>query len=306
MTEASRELPRASTGCRRRFEFLSCRTERRRSVRAAPPPRSAVAVVREIINIIIEEYVQHLSGYLLKLKFDPTLLFNTHFQYSNRIALEFSHLYHWHPLMPDSFLIDGDDIPYSQFMSNTSLLMHYGVEKLVEAFSHQPAGQIGGGHNSHAVVLKVSEMVIRESRATRVQPFNEYRKRFNQKPYTSFYDLTGDVEMARGLEELYGDIDALEFYPGLLLEHTRATSLFGESMVEMGAPFSLKGLMGNPICSPEYWKPSTFGGETGFNIVKTSTLKKLVCLNTKWCPYVDFHVPRNEDGTNPEKSSTEL
>jgi len=40
-------------------------------------------------------------------------------------------------------------------------------------------------------VLKVSEMVIRESRATRVQPFNEYRKRFNQKPYTSFYDLTG-------------------------------------------------------------------------------------------------------------------
>jgi len=96
----------------------------------------------EIINIIIEEYVQHLSGYLLKLKFDPTLLFNTHFQYSNRIALEFSHLYHWHPLMPDSFLIDGDDIPYSQFMYNTSLLMHYGVEKLVEAFSHQPAGQV--------------------------------------------------------------------------------------------------------------------------------------------------------------------
>lgn len=267
---------------------------------------SRLIIIGEIINIIIEEYMQHLTGYLLKLKFDPTLLFNTHFQYSNRIALEFSHLSHWHPMMPDSFLIDGDDIPYSQFMYNTSLLMHYGVEKLVEAFSHQPAGQIGGGYNSHAVMLKVSEMVIRESRATRVQPFNEYRKRFKQKPYTSFYDLTGDVEMARGLEELYGDIDAVEFYPGLLLEHTLPTSLFGESMVEMGAPFSLKGLMGNPICSPEYWKPSTFGGETGFNIVKTSTLKKLVCLNTKWCPYVDFHVPRNEDETNPGKPSTEL
>ncbi|KAM8885748.1 prostaglandin G/H synthase 1 isoform 1-T1 [Spinachia spinachia] len=265
-----------------------------------------LVIIGEIINIIIEEYVQHLSGYLLKLKFDPTLLFNARFQYSNRIAEEFAHLYRWHPLMPDSFLIDGDDVPYSQFIYNTSLLLHYGVEKMVAAFSQQPAGQIGGGRNTHPVVLKVAEMVIRESRATRVQPFNEYRKRFNLKPYTSFFDFTDDTEMARGLEELYGDIDALEFYPGILLEKTRPNNLFGESMVEMGAPFSLKGLMGNPICSPEYWKPSTFGGETGFNIVKTSTLKKLVCLNTRWCPYVDFRVPRKEEETRPRETSTEF
>lgn len=112
--------------------------------------------------------------------------------------------------------------------------------------------------------------------------------------------------MAQGLEELYGDIDALEFYPGLMLEKTCPDSIFGESMVEMGAPFSLKGLFGNPINSPEYWKPSTFGGETGFSIVKTSTLKKLVCLNTKWCPYVDFHVPGKEEEAEPRKPLTEL
>ncbi|XP_061586115.1 prostaglandin G/H synthase 1-like [Cololabis saira] len=263
-------------------------------------------IIGEIIKIIIEEYVQHLSGYLLKLKFDPSLLFNARFQYSNRIALEFCQLYHWHPLMPDSFLIDGDEIPFSQFLYNTSILLHYGVEKLVDAFSRQPAGQVCGGHNSHAAVLSVAEKVIRESRATRVQPFNEYRKRFNLKPYTSFYEFSDDKEIAQGLEEVYGDIDALEFYPGILLEKTRPDSIFGESMVEMGAPFSLKGLLGNPICSPHYWKPSTFGGETGFNIVKTSTLKKLVCLNTKWCPYVDFHVPRNEEERKPRKPSTEL
>ncbi|XP_074526136.1 prostaglandin G/H synthase 1 [Halichoeres trimaculatus] len=267
---------------------------------------SRLIIIGEIINIIIEEYVQQLSGYRLKMKFDPSLLFNERFQYSNRIALEFCQLYHWHPLMPDSFLIDGDQIPYSQFIYNTSLLMHYGVEKLVDAFSRQPAGQIGGGQNSHEVVLKVAEMVIRESRAARVRPFNEYRKRFKLKPYTSFYELTGETELARGLEELYGDIDALELYIGVLLEKTRPGGIFGESMVEMGAPFSLKGLMGNPICSPEYWKPSTFGGGTGFNIVKTATLKKLVCLNTKWCPYVDFHVPRNEKEATPRTPSTEL
>ncbi|XP_024131789.1 prostaglandin G/H synthase 1 isoform X2 [Oryzias melastigma] len=266
---------------------------------------SRLIIIGQIIRIIIEEYVHHLSGYHLKLKFEPSLLFNVRFEYSNRIALEFCHLYHWHPLMPDAFLIDGDEIPLTSFLYNTSLLMHYGVEKMVEGFSRQSAGQIGGGRNSHEALLKVAQMVIKESRSTRVQPFNEYRKRFNLKPYKSFQEFTDDKEMAAGLEELYGDIDALEFYPGVLLEKARANGIFGESMVEMGAPFSLKGLMGNPICSPQYWKPSTFGGETGFNIVKTSTLKKLVCLNTKWCPYVAFHVPRNQEAEGG-KTNTEL
>lgn len=265
-----------------------------------------LVIIGEIITIIIEDYVQHLSGYFLKLKFDPSLLFRVPFQYSNRIALEFCQLYRWHPLMPDNFIINGHELSYSQFFYNTSILMHFGVEKLVDSFSRQLAGQIGGGHNSHEVVLKVAEMTIKESRAARVQPFNEYRKRFNLKPYMSFNEFTDDPEMARGLEELYGDIDALEFYPGVMLEKTRPNAIFGESMVEMGAPFSLKGLLGNPICSPEYWKPSTFGGETGFNIVKTASLKKLVCLNSKWCPYVNFHVPRKEPEVDPRKPSIEL
>jgi hypothetical protein len=43
--------------------------------------------------------------------------------------------------------------------------------------------------------------------------------------------------------------------------------VFGEGIVEMGGPYSVKGLMANPICSPKYWKPSTFGGDVGFEIV---------------------------------------
>ncbi|XP_061589710.1 prostaglandin G/H synthase 1-like [Cololabis saira] len=251
-------------------------------------------IIGETIRIVIEEYVQHLSGYLLQLKFDPTLLFNSHFQYGNRISLEFSQLYHWHPLMPDSFHISGDELSYQQFLFNTSVVTRYGVEKLVEAFSRQVAGQVGGGHNINAVVTHVALRTIEESRQLRVQPFNEYRKRFNLKPYESFTQFADNKEIADTLEEFYGDIDALEFYPGLMLEKTRPGAIFGESMVEMGAPFSLKGLLGNPICSPEYWKPSTFGGKVGFDIVNSATLKKLVCLNTRTCPYVAFRVPPEE------------
>uniref|UniRef100_A0AAV2MQE7 Prostaglandin G/H synthase 1 n=1 Tax=Knipowitschia caucasica TaxID=637954 RepID=A0AAV2MQE7_KNICA len=267
---------------------------------------SRLIIIGEIIKIIIEEYVQHLSGYFLNLKFDPTLLFKERFQYSNRIALEFGQLYHWHPLMPDSFNIGHEEVSYSQFVYNTSLLTHFGVETLVDSFSRQVAGQIGGGKNCPEALLKVAEMTIRESRQARIQPFNEYRKKFNLKPYTSFSEFTDDSDMAKGLEDLYGDIDALEFFPGVLLEKSRPNAIFGESMVEMGAPFSLKGLLGNPLCSPGYWKPSTFGGETGFQIVKSSTLQKLVCQNSRWCPYVHFRVPSKEQQANSKKSLNEL
>lgn len=100
--------------------------------------------------------------------------------------------------------------------------------------------------------------------------------------------------MSAELEELYGDIDAVEFYTGLLVERPRSGAIFGETMVEIGAPFSLKGLMGNPICSPEYWKPSTFGGRVGFDIVNSASLQKLICNNVKGCPFTSFHVLKSK------------
>ncbi|XP_031810110.1 prostaglandin G/H synthase 1 isoform X2 [Sarcophilus harrisii] len=265
-------------------------------------------LIGETIKIVIEDYVQHLSGYFLKLKFDPELLFGIQFQYQNHISVEFNHLYHWHPLMPDSFVVGQEEYSYEQFVFNTSMLLDYGVEALVDAFSRQRAGQIGGVGNINHHVLHVAVSTIKESRELRLQSFNEYRKRFGLKPYTSFQELTGEKQKSAELEELYGDIDALEFYPGLLLEKSLPDSIFGESMVEIGAPFSLKGLLGNPICSPEYWKPSTFGGETGFNIVKTATLQKLICLNVKTCPYVSFRVPdpHQEDNQKVKRPSAEL
>ncbi|KAL8174184.1 UNVERIFIED_CONTAM: Prostaglandin G/H synthase 1 [Gekko kuhli] len=251
-------------------------------------------LIGETIKIVIEDYVQHLSGYYLRLKFDPELLFGAQFQYRNRIAVEFNQLYHWHPLMPDSFAIKNKEYSYDQFVYNTTMLTDYGVDALVDAFSRQRAGQIGGGRNIHSHLLHVAIGVIEESRLLRLQPFNEYRKRFGMKPYTSFQELTGEEEMAAELEEVYGDIDAMEFYPGLLVEKRQPNAIFGESMVEIGAPFSLKGLLGNPICSPEYWKPSTFGGATGFELVNTASLQKLVQRNVKNCSYVAFRVPEGD------------
>ncbi|KAM9796760.1 prostaglandin G/H synthase 2 [Syngnathus typhle] len=257
---------------------------------------SRLILIGETIKIVIEDYVQHLSGYNFKLKFDPELLFSQRFQYQNRIASEFNTLYHWHPLMPDSFHIEEKNYNYKQFVFNTSVVTEHGIANLVESFTKQIAGRVAGGRNVPAPIMYVAIKSIEGSRQMRYQPLNAYRKRFSMAPYKSFEDLTGETEMAAVLEEMYGDVDAVELYPGLLVEKPRANAIFGETMVEMGAPFSLKGLMGNPICSPEYWKPSTFGGSVGFEIVNTASLQRLVCNNVRGpCPVASFQVPDIED-----------
>ncbi|XP_066533813.1 prostaglandin G/H synthase 2a [Hoplias malabaricus] len=249
-------------------------------------------LIGQTIKIVIEDYVQHLSGYHFKLKFDPELLFNQKFQYQNRIAAEFNTLYHWHPLMPDAFHIQNQVYSFPQFLFNNSIVTEHGISNLVESFTKQTAGRISGGWNLPPAVQGMATKVLEQSRQMRYQSLNAYRKRFNMRPYMSFQDLTGDKELALELEKLYGHVDAVELYSGLLVEKPRPNAVFGETMVEMGAPFSLKGLMGNPICSPEYWMPSTFGGKVGFDIVNSASLKKLVCLNVKGpCPIVSFKVP---------------
>lgn len=144
-------LPPKTHGCSQVKQNSNSRKETQsKSLAVNRPASQAVAtwgalltlLPGETIKIVIEEYVQQLSGYFLQLKFDPELLFGVQFQYQNRIAVEFNHLYHWHPLMPDSFKVGSQDYSYEQFLFNTSMLVDNGVEALVDAFSRQSAGRV--------------------------------------------------------------------------------------------------------------------------------------------------------------------
>ena len=71
------------------------------------------------------------------------------------------------------------------------------------------------------------------------------------------------------------------------------------STVAIGGPYAIKGMMANPLASPGYWKPSTFGGDVGFDIVKSASIEKLFCRNMKpgTCHNIAFHLPRKESSS---------
>ena len=90
---------------------------------------------------------------------------------------------------------------------------------------------------------------------------------------------------------------------GLFMEKRRYNSPFGGTVVDIGGCFYVRGLMSHPISSPQYWKPSTFGGDTGFNIIKDITPEKLFCGNIDGeCPLVSFKVPNDIAGKARDKS----
>nr|ADB65786.1 cyclooxygenase [Gammarus sp. KV-2010a] len=247
-------------------------------------------ITGEVIKITIEDYVQHLSQYKVDLKFKPQVVHGTRFQFHNRINVEFDHLYHWHPLIPEGIKVEDSYYSLMDMAFSTKSVFTHGLDAFVKALVTNRAGKLTSRNHS-PVTVPVLKKMLENSRILRFQGVNQYRKKFNMRPFRDFLDLTGDEELARDMEEMYGDINAVEYYVGLIAEKD-SPSLTPLTMVNVGGPWSVKGLIANPICSPHWWKPSTFGGEIGFDIVNTASIEKLFCNNmVSKCQDITFKVP---------------
>ena len=97
----------------------------------------------ELIKIVIEDYVNHLANYNLKLIYKPDLLFGDGYDYDNRIHLEFNHMYHWHPFSPDEYNISGTIYPFKDFEYHSEIVVKHGMRNFVESMSRSLAGKVG-------------------------------------------------------------------------------------------------------------------------------------------------------------------
>ena len=94
------------------------------------------------MKIVIEDYVQHLSGYNYKLLFDPELLHDTEFSYHNRIFMEFQILYRWHALMPDQLNINNQTYSIRNVIFNPKPFVEGGMANWVDEAKKQFAGKV--------------------------------------------------------------------------------------------------------------------------------------------------------------------
>ena len=135
------------------------------------------------------------------------------------MAIEFNLLYRWHGLIPSTLhgrrrgRADGGDACSTRRSSSST-----GLGRLFEDASRQRAGRIGLFNTDPALLRgRAGQRRARRARS-QLAPYNDYRELCQFPRVTDFDQITGDAHVQDGLRDLYGDVDRIEFYPGLFAE----------------------------------------------------------------------------------------
>jgi prostaglandin-endoperoxide synthase 2 len=233
-----------------------------------------------LMKLVVEDYINHIFGHKV-FRLDHEFAEEQHWYRANWIALEFDLLYRWHGLAPDAIRHAGNVIGASEFRCNNALLEQVGISPLIASASSQPAGKIGLG-NTPDYLWGAEYAAIKMSRTFRLRPYNEYRELFGLPRMRGFDDLTKDVELAKKLEKMYGNIDRLEFLVGLFGEEgSESGLLFGDLLSRMVAYDAFTQIFSNPLLSRNVYGSDTFT-DYGLDLIeKTTSIEVLVNRNVE-------------------------
>lgn len=223
-----------------------------------------------LLNIVISDYIRHISPLGLPLKFQKGMADAETWYRRNRIHIEFNILYRWHGLVPSRFPFLPDPEDLSSFRHNNEWLLETGVSGALTALSKVRAGKMILG-NTPRFLAQVKQDTVSIMRASEIQPYNAYRKRFGLKPAEKFTDITQDPVLAAKLSDLYDNrIEDVEWYVGMCAESHGRGMLMGDLMFNMVAYDAFTHVLTNPLLSNEIFRPSTFG-DVGWKYVRTIT-----------------------------------
>lgn len=232
-----------------------------------------------LIRIVVEEYINHISPYHVKLLADPTRFHNPRWYRTNWMAIEFNLLYRWHSLVPSTFRIGDDEMPIADTLFNTDTVIERGLAASFEDASQQRAGRVGL-MNSPPEVWDAEVASITQARAVALRPYNDYRRLARFPRARRFEDISSDRRVQERLHDVYGSVDAVEFYPGLFAEDVRRNAVLPALIGRMVAIDAFSQAFTNPLLAPRVFNPQTFS-PLGWELINgTSTLSELVHRNT--------------------------
>jgi prostaglandin-endoperoxide synthase 2 len=231
-----------------------------------------------LIKIVLEEYINHISPYRIKLLADPTGFRDPRWYRTNWMAIEFNLLYRWHSLVPSSFRIGGEDVPVADTLFNTDKVVERGLAAGFEDASSQRAGRVGL-FNSPPEVWQAEVTSIRQGRAVALRPYNDYRELARFPRARRFEDISRDRRVQDGLREVYGSVDEIELYPGLFAEDVRPNAVLPALIGRMVAIDAFSQAFTNPLLSPRVFNPGTFS-PLGWELIRdTGSLSDLLHRN---------------------------
>lgn len=240
-----------------------------------------------LLNLVVEQYIKHITPFDLPIENVPFLADGERWNRSNWCAIEFNLLYRWHSLAPDAIGSGSDRLGPGDFRNNNPLVLARGIETLITQCSQERAGKIGLGNTPRFLVDRykpdypsVEERTVSLMREARLSSYNEYREAFGLRRFKSFKQLTSDPTLRRRLENLYGNIDNLEWYVGIFAEDYPDYCMMGELLTTMVAYDAFTQALTNPLLARNVFREETFS-IAGLKVIEeTNSLRQIVARNS--------------------------
>jgi prostaglandin-endoperoxide synthase 2 len=219
-------------------------------------------VIVLFIKIVVEEYINHINTSVFRFRSNPKVAWDAEWNRPNWMTAEFSLLYRWHSLVPQTINWGGQQLNGGTLLFNTKLLTDTGLANAFVEVAANNATELGLG-NSATFLKAAEEKAIKQARTNNIDTYNEYRKAMKLEPAKSFADLVGKsgdpVEKARRtaladeLKRIYGSIDNVEFYVGLFAEPREKNGPLPELILAMVAMDAFSQALTNPLLSKHVW-----------------------------------------------------
>jgi prostaglandin-endoperoxide synthase 2 len=236
-------------------------------------------VIPLFIKIVVEQYINHITPLPFKLVCDPSVAWDASWNRPNWMTAEFSLLYRWHSLMPDSIAWPDGAIDLWKFGLDNGPLLRVGLDAAFSTAAAQPTAALGAFNTADAL-LPIESMAVVQARRNRLRGYNEYRQAFNLAPATSFTEISSSPEVVAVLQDLYpGGPDDVEFYAGLFAEDRVENAPLPELILTMVAVDAFSQALTNPLLSAHVFNEDTFT-HWGFQLIgSTHSLEDVVSRN---------------------------
>lgn len=234
--------------------------------------------VVQLIKIVVEEYINHISPYHFQLLADPSVCWHADWNKPNWIPIEFNLLYRWHSLVPDYYEIAGQTIPTAEVLFDGSLLTRSGLAAAAVSASGQRAWEIGLLNTAPALV-DMELLAVQQGRTHQLGSYNDYREAIGYPRVTRFEQITDDQDKIDALRRLYGDVENIEFFVGLFAEDTRPRSAVPPLIGRMVALDAFSQALTNPLMAEHVFNAATFTAQGMRTIEATRSLQDILNRN---------------------------
>ena len=232
----------------------------------------------QLINIVIGEYINHISPYWFELLADPTACYQACWNRQNWIPVEFNLLYRWHSLVPELVSWAGRLRPIADMRLDNGPLLQSGLGTAFTEASGTEAWQIGL-FNTAGFLLPAERASIAQGRENQLAGYNDYRAAMGYPRVTRFEQISGDPRVVDGLRRAYGDVDRIEFFVGLFAEEPLPRAAVPKLIGRMVAADAFSHALTNPLLAPAVFNERTFSPQGMQSIRETSRLQHLLDRN---------------------------